>query len=278
MQKIQSYLYSNRIQLLANLAGSIPTEYTNVYQRNVKVYQGVDNVLEFDIKNADQKRIDLTTVTNLQMNLMDESGNAMTNSPYTIIKNSPITGITSVKIPAADLLDLTPQSLKYSVTGTVAGNNIVLYADSKFGALGTVEVVGSAVPVAKAQTIYDRFSGEINFMGNVIYHSSAYATKFYEAIPTTSVTFTVHYTNFAGELYVEGTTDSTISVQSFTNATKIQNINISRSTGTTTFTVDIKSYNYLRVSWFYPDVWQYSATGQDPTVVYGSVDKITVTP
>jgi hypothetical protein len=278
MQKIQSYLYSNRIQLLANLAGSIPTEYTNVYQRNVKVYKGVDNVLEFDIKNADQKRIDLTTVTNLQMNLMDESGIGLPSSPYTITKNSPVTGITSVKIPAADLADINSQSLKYSVTGTVNDNNIVLYADSRFGALGTIEVMGSAVPVSKAQTIYDRFSGEINFAGNVIYHSSAYATKFYEAVPTTTVIFVIHYTNFAGELYIEGTEDSTISVQSFTHSPKLHDMTINRSTGSTTITVDIGSYNYLRVSWFYPDVWQYSATGQDPTTVYGSIDKITVTP
>jgi len=276
MQKIQSYLYSNRIQLLADLAGSIPTEYTNVYQRNVKVYQGVDNVLEFDIKNADQKRIDLTTVTNLQMNLMDESGNAMPNSPYTITKNIPIAGITSVKIPAADLIGLTPQSLKYSVTGTVAGNNIVLYADSRFGALGTVEIVGSAVPVDQPMTIYDRFSGEINYMGNVIYHSSAYSTKGYQAIPNTLVTFTVHYTNFAGQLYIEATEDMTISVESFRHSPQIQSLNITqRTTGSTTFTVTIGSYNYMRVSWLYPDVWQYSATGQDPTVVYGSIDKVT---
>jgi hypothetical protein len=276
MQKIQSYLYSNRIQLLANLAGSIPTEYTNVYQRNVKIYKGVDNVLEFDIKNADQKRIDLTTVTNLQLNLMDDSGNGLSNSPYTITKNSPIAGITSVTIPYEDLEDLSAQSLKYSVTATVAGNNIVLYADSRFGALGTIEIMGSAVPVCRKQTIYDRFSGEINFMGNVIYHSSAYATKFYEAETTDYITFTIHYTNFAGELYVEGTTDSTISVQSFTNAPKIQSMTITRSTGSLTILVPVESYNYLRVSWFYPDVWQYSSTGQDPTVVYGSVDKIIV--
>ena len=259
------------------MAGTIPTEYTNVYQRNVKVYKGVDNVLEFDIKNADQKRIDLTTVTNLQLNLMDISGNALYNSPYTITKNSPITGITSVTIPFEDLEDLTPQNLKYSITATVSGNNIVLYADSRFGALGTIELMESVVPICKKQTIYDRFSGEINYMGNVIYHSSAYATKFYEASPTDYISFTVDYTNFAGQLYVEGTEDSTISVQSFTNAPKIQSLTIDRGTGSVTLSVPVGSYNYLRVSWTYPDVWQYSATGQDPTIVYGSVDKITVT-
>ena len=69
MQKIQSYLYTNRIQLLADVAG-FTTEYTNVYQKTVKIYNGVDNVLEFDIKNADQKRIDLSTLSNIELNVM----------------------------------------------------------------------------------------------------------------------------------------------------------------------------------------------------------------
>ena len=42
MQKISTYLYPNRIELLADLAG-FTVEYTNVYQRNIKIYAGIDN-------------------------------------------------------------------------------------------------------------------------------------------------------------------------------------------------------------------------------------------
>ena len=61
MQKISSYLYPNRVEVLADMA-SFNVEYTNVYQKNVKIYNGIDNTIEFDIKNADQKRIDLATI------------------------------------------------------------------------------------------------------------------------------------------------------------------------------------------------------------------------
>ena len=60
MQKIQSYLYPNRIILLADLAGST-VENTIVYAKTVKIYNGIDNTIQFDIQNADQKRIDLST-------------------------------------------------------------------------------------------------------------------------------------------------------------------------------------------------------------------------
>ena len=61
MQKISSYLYPNRVRLLANLAG-FNVEYTSVYQRTINLFKGIDNVVEFDIINADQKRVDLTEI------------------------------------------------------------------------------------------------------------------------------------------------------------------------------------------------------------------------
>jgi len=362
MQKIQSYLYPNRQIILADLAG-FTVENTVVYAKTVKIYQGVDNVLQFDIQNADQKRLDLTTLTNLQMNVFDQSGKALANSPYTLsilanassaatavliapfpvgpassttitipttditgsfvvsqqILGTPLVGtvlvskvvrdvdsntttltitfpsqtvpatagmtiqgvlngIGKVVIPAADLMDLDYQSLKYSLTATdEQGENIPLYTDSRFSAVGTLELVTSAVPVTRKNKVYDRFSGEINYLGNVTNHSSAIACKFYEATPTSVLSFVVTMTNFIGQIFVEGTEDSTIAVESFANAPKIQSHSYSTPTTTSfTFTdVPVGSYNYLRVSWTYPDVWQYGSQ-QNPLLPFGSVDTVTV--
>lgn len=100
MQKISTYLYPNRIELLADLAG-FPVEYTNVYQRTVKIYNGIDNTIEFDIKNADQKRIDLDDLTPIELNVMDASGTALPNSPYTVTPLDQATkkGLAYVTIP-----------------------------------------------------------------------------------------------------------------------------------------------------------------------------------
>ena len=62
MQKISSYLYSNRIQLMADvivLDSAYPVEWKIVYQRPINIYKGVDNVIELDVNNADQKRMDI---------------------------------------------------------------------------------------------------------------------------------------------------------------------------------------------------------------------------
>jgi hypothetical protein len=277
MQKIQSYLYPNRVILIADLAG-FNVENTIVYQRTTKIYRGVDNVLEFDIQNADQKRLELVTsptITDLSLNVMDAAGNALPNSPYTITPTS-VKGIASVTIPSSDLADLNAQFLKFSVTATKNSNTIPLYCDSRFGAVGTMELVGDATPVTRPDRVYTDFYGEINFMGNVITHTSGIPTKFYEAVPTTNLNVTVELDAFIGDLYVEGTTDMTVSVESFRDS-EVPNTRHSFTapyTGTYTFpTIAVGDLNFIRVSWLYPDVWIF---GSQSTAPFGSITKVTV--
>ena len=276
MQKVQSYLYPNRVILIADLAG-FNVENTVVYAKTVKIYKGVDNVIQFDIQNADQKRLDLVTdapVTGIKMNVMDISGKALPHSPYTVTPTA-IKGVASAIIPIADLSNIQHQNLRYSVTAVdTTGNHIPLYNDSRFSAVGTMEIVESAMPVTRPSITYDEFVGEINFMGNVINHSSAIPCKFYEAVPTSILTFTITLTNFIGEVYLEATEDMTISLSSFTNSPKIQSFSSTVATTTTlTFTGTAGTYNYFRVSWLYPDTWQF---GAQTTNQFGSVDKIVV--
>ena len=280
MQKVQSYLYPNRVILIADLAG-FTVENTIVYAKTVKIYKGVDNVIQFDIQNADQKRLDLMTsplVSSIKMNVMDASGKALPNSPYTVTPiGSTLKGVATTTIPSTDLTGLTDQYLKYSITATdTSSNHIPLYNDSRFSAVGTMEIVDSATPTTRSNVVYDRFTGEINYMGNVTNHSSSIPCKFYEAIPTTSLNFAVDLTNFIGTIYVEATEDSTISVESFRNATQIQSFTTTvATTAVHNFTnVPVGKYNYMRISWQYPDVW---ATGaSDPSTVFGTVNKVTV--
>jgi len=278
MQKVQSYLYPNRIILIADLAG-FTTENTVVYAKTIKIYKGVDNVIQFDVQNADQKRLNLITsplVTNLKLNIMDAGGKALANSPYTINTTS-ITGIGTATIPRTDTANVGHQFLKYSVTATdVNSNSIPLYTDSRFSAVGTIEVVGSAVPATRSSVVYDKFSGEINFMGNVINHTSAIPAKFYEATPTSTINFAINVTGFVGNMYLEATEDSTISVESFRYATQLQTFSTNTAvTQTVNFTGTVGSYNYFRVSWKYPDIWQFGSQ-QNALLYYGTVDTVTI--
>lgn len=271
MQKIQSYLYPNRIILLANLAG-FTVENTIVYQRTVKIYNGIDNTLEFDIQNADQKRIDLTTLSLIELNLMDASGNGLSNSPYTLVPMAQTThkGLASVVIPQEDLCELSDQFLKFSITAVKDNKDVMLYADSKFGAVGTMQLIGNAMPTFRDEQIYRSFSGEIDLDGNVIKHSSAIACKWYEAEKSEALQFIVEMTGFIGTVWLEATTDSTISVNSFKDAPRLltQTFTTPNSTPLVWDDVAIGDYNYFRVYY----------QGDNPLTPTGTVNLVRVDP
>ena len=365
MRKISSYLYSNRIELLADLAG-FSVENRTVYQRIVKIYKGVDNVLEFDIKNADQKRLDIAispTITNIKLNVMDTEGNKLPNSPYTVSPlatvyagaegatvvatngksttttisfltanssgtftpgalltgdsssvpvvgiigpvtiasvatdidtatttltvtfgsqtvtahstnltstSEPIKGIGTVTIPAADLTNIDHQFLKYSVTATKGSTVIPLYADTQFGALATMEVVGVALP-AGAPThvqVLDAFTADLSYSSliNEYLHSSPALIRYYEAVPTSNLQLDFVFASLSGTVIIEATSDATISSESFPangnptynpdgtlaavrRGTVLDTFSVTSSTSTLTKNyTGLSGYTYIRVS------------------------------
>jgi hypothetical protein len=267
MQKISSYLYPNRIELLIDLAG-FTVEFTSVYQRNVKIYNGIDNTIEFDIKNADQKRIDLTTLSIIELNIMDASGTALPNSPYRVEPIVGKKGIATVTIPQDDLVQLSPQFLKYSVSTIKNGKDVMLYADTRFGAVGTIELIGNAMPTFRDEKIYKTFTGEIDYMGNVVYHTSSIPATFYEAVPTTQLSFEISMTGFVGKIWLEGTTASTISVNSYLHAQQLalQTVLLARSTPVIFNNIDVAHFTYFRILY----------QGNSPVNPTGTVDNVTV--
>jgi len=280
MQKVQSYLYPNRVILIADLAG-FTVENTIVYAKTVKIYKGIDNVIQFDIQNADQKRLELVEdplITDIQVNIMDSSGNALADSPYAVTPHETIKGIGVVTIPSANLENINHQFLKYSVTATDAdSNNIPLYTDSRFSAVGKIEVVESVVPVtAKPERVYKRFSGEIDFEGNVKNHTSAIPCKLYEAVPTTAMSFLVELNNYKGKVIVEATRDSTISVESFSrNGVELysRTYTVDTTENLEIENISIDDFNYMRVTWIYLDPTIIGVYG-DPNPT-GTIDIVT---
>ena len=277
MQKISSYLYPNRVELLADVAG-FTTEYTNVYQKTVKIYNGIDNTIEFDIKNADQKRINLATLTQIELNVMDSQGNALSNSPYTVTPLNQTThkGISTVTIPQEDLTELQDQFLRYSVTAVKDGNDVMLYGDSRFGATGTIELIGNAMPTFRDSRIYKDFTAEIDLNGFPISKSSAIPSTFYEAEKTTTLDFEIAYTGFKGIIWIEGTTQSTVATESFKPEVRLHEfpeLTVATS-GTFTVTMDINDYKYFRVR--YQNAKKEDVTSENSMGLTGKVDSVTV--
>jgi hypothetical protein len=266
MQKISSYLYSNRVQLLADvvaLDAAYPVEWKIVYQRPVKIYKGVDNVITLDVKNADQKRINIFGKT-IRVVVMDQAEKEINTYTATVLDDGStvdaLTGIATVTISESDLDDLQPQFLKFSVYMVNSDTTkTLLYGDSKYGSHGTIELLGGVIPKVRPVQTYDDFQQETNYQGLtfqeriITYYSSAIPVKFYEAEPTTSAEITVTLTDFVGTVGIQGTKKATIGHEAFLNApfntTQVFDEGDITGTETVTFTVDTTNLTYLRVKY-----------------------------
>jgi hypothetical protein len=134
--------------------------YKIVYQNRIKIYQGVDNILTIDIKNSDQKRIDLDTLLgedeSLKMSVQDVLGKEFLVADVT---PSATKGLATVNIQESDLSNLDPQFLNFTVYKINADESkTVFYADTQFGVKGNMELIGNAMGTDTAPRYITRFA------------------------------------------------------------------------------------------------------------------------
>jgi hypothetical protein len=153
MQKISSYIYPNRIEMVSD-TGYFPTEFRLVYQRLVKIYQGLDNIIEFDIKNSQQRRIDVSTLT-IKMVVMDE--NLQEVCTVDVLPIPQTTGLASCTLPAIIIDKIVPQLLTYSLYNVSNDVKTPIYGDAQFGLKGKLHLIGGALPVKLPEIVITQF-------------------------------------------------------------------------------------------------------------------------
>jgi hypothetical protein len=155
------YLAPNRIDVLANEAGHI-TEYRPVYSRNLQVYKGIDNVLEFKLINPDQKPLDVDRYTP-KFVAFDENRNMIIERDGVNLQEGDSTaytkkGLFSVTITENDLLNVKDQYLSYNIyLVDFDETKVQTYANEWFDSAGVIKVSGSAFPGPSASYSIDTF-------------------------------------------------------------------------------------------------------------------------
>ena len=264
MQKISSYLYSNRIQAVVNLAAS-PLEWRIVYQRKFKIYQGLDNVLELDVKNAEQKRIDITTYA-MKFVVMDQLNQEVWAGD--IDTDTGIKGLGLMTIPATALDTITPQFLKYTVyILNDDDTKTPVYGDTQFGVTGTMDLLGGAMPTGLPDKTIKTFTYEIDVQDPTWatrkYHSEAIEINpVNDGVGSGEVELEFSFSSLAAPIIVQTTTGTVVSTA--TVWTNVETFNVTTATTTVTKTYPINSdTNWLRIAY----TSQADATGK--------IDKVT---
>jgi len=239
MQLTPRYLVSNLTKLRSNESGFI-VEYRPVYSRQLQVFKGIDNVLDFRLYNADQRPIPMTNYTP-KFVAYDENKVLVIEKDGVVQDDgsSEIKGKFSVTITENELLNIKQQFLSYNIYLVDADSNKVLtYNHSNFDNDATIYVNAKTFPgplatyqvtqfeqteVGTDQWISETIDAQPGINGNEALHTAAIYTDGYD-----------------GDIKVQGTLENQI-----TGTTQWADLATVSFTGTETMPTPVNFYGVL---------------------------------
>ena len=192
MLKTTTYLTTQSHSVVYSTIGSTPNRNMTMYARNLKVYKGAKNPIVIEMKNNDQKAVDITGKT-FVFNILDQEERQTLISKTGTITNAS-KGKVQFDITESDLQKVSGSFLNYSVLDNTSGERGVVYVDDHHGAMGNIEVIDGPYTEFRA-------SQEITLPNTNPVSVQAYPhLNENQALHTAQV----YFTNFTGSLKIEG--------------------------------------------------------------------------
>ena len=244
MQLNPVYLYSNKVDVFTTVLDPWTTErYRKVYQRNFKAYRGVDNRFDLQVRNSDQKTMNVSEYT-LVFNLIERETQKLIIS-RNCTASSLINGKVYVVLTETDLNDIQDGFYNYTVHTVKDGVKAPLYVDSQFGVLGTIEVLGDVFGTTQPSQIIDTFSIIPKTWPGEEYSTSEVQYASPEVDSTATIhTFAIYQTDYLGAVEIEASMELGATPKSWTTLATIDYI----AENTTTKYQNIEGvWNYFRI-------------------------------
>lgn len=221
MQFNPVYLYSNKLEVFTSVPDSWSTErYRRVYNRNLKIYRGVDNRIDIQVRNPDQKASNITGST-LVFNLVSrDTKKLILQKDFSAMDLA--TGKVTVILTEAELLDIDNGNYNYSIIKEVRSSinsteykvtsRLPLYVDSQYDTIGTLEISGDVYGDIEPSTVIDTFNYTNPFtQGEAT--PSWFVSAIIDARPKIITgnslhTFQFYSTNYSGSVMIQGNLDS----------------------------------------------------------------------
>jgi hypothetical protein len=224
----QVYFYIPR-QIVVLYDGTSTRRYQTVYAKNLTLHKGVDNKLQFQFINQEEKPVDITG-KELTFRFISYDGTT-TLIRKTLTLLLPLTGIAQLELNAADIEDIDPQNGFYSLEIPVGSFAYPVFVDAMSGARGKMSIVDSVLP-----SFIPSMEINPNATGN--------ATTFYSStIDTTAnpiITLQTAYSNFAGNVSFQGSTTGS-------DWYTIEQMNVANAVTTTFGNSFVGFHPYMRV-------------------------------
>ena len=219
MQLNSVYLYSNKFDVYTNALSTewISERFRRVYNRNLKVYRSVDNRIDLQVRNSDEKAANITGSTVVFNIVTRDTKDLIYSKDCTTVGAA--NGRVYVTITKDDLLGLESGfynwSLVQEIRSAVDGDEYTvtsrtpLYIDSQYGTIATLEINGDVYGEVEPSLVVDKFE-YINpaTTGNIepkYYTSSIIDTKGHKETADSAHTFQLYFSgNYSGTVKIQG--------------------------------------------------------------------------
>lgn len=179
-----------------------------VYAKPLTLHKGVDNKIQFQFLNQEQKPVDITG-KEITCRIISNTGGAILLQKALTL-DLPATGIASLITNAADIEDIDPQKCYYSLEIPVGSFDFPVFVDQNAGARGDMNIVNSVMPSFIPSYSVTIPTGQpfpnLNPNANANSNSQTYYSSVINTDNNPILTLQTHYDQFYGNVIVEGST------------------------------------------------------------------------
>lgn len=190
------------------LSGNSPRRYMPVYAKPMTLHKGVDNQLQFQFLNQEQKPVDITG-KEITCRIINYEGNEVLLQKALTLQ-LPATGIAALIVNAADIENIDAQKCYYTLEIPVGAFDYPVFVDQNAGGRGDMNIVNSILPSFVPSQSVSIPTGQpfpnINPNSNANSNSQTY----YSSVITTNdnpvLTLQAQYSDYYGNIVIEGST------------------------------------------------------------------------
>lgn len=206
------FLFTQR-QIVILLSGNSPRAFMPVYAKTLNLHKGVDNKLQFQFLNQEQKPVDITGKV-ITCRIINYNGTeVLINKALTL--ELPLTGIAYLQLNAAELENIDAQKCHYSLEIPVGEFDYPVFVDPAAGARGDINILNSVLPSFVPSQIVTIPTGQPfpnldsnNSINNALPNANTYYSSVINTQDNPILSIQAHYYQFNGDVTIQGTFNS----------------------------------------------------------------------
>lgn len=195
-------------QIVILRVGNSVRNYMPQYSKQLTLHKGVDNSLQFQFLDQQQKPVNITD-KEITCRIINYEGNVVLIKKALVLQ-LPATGIAVLNITPAELLSIDPQKCYYTLEIPVGTFDYPVYVDQNGGARGDLNIVNSILPSFLPSEPITIPTGQPfpnnNSSANANSSAITYFTSVINSNDNPLVSIQAEYIDYYGNVQIQGST------------------------------------------------------------------------